>query len=60
MRTRFIVCMQARGLSNVRVITADINQFEAPSNDYDRVISIEVRLEAHAWFLLYECRTDSI
>lgn len=34
---------QARGLTNVKVITADINTFEAPSKDYDRVISIEVR-----------------
>lgn len=46
--------MQARGLSNVTVITADINAFEAPSKDFDRVISIEVRHEnrheTHAWF----------
>lgn len=27
----------------MNVITADINSFEAPAKDYDRVISIEVR-----------------
>lgn len=33
---------QARGLTNVQVITADMNAFEPPETGYDRVVSVEM------------------
>ncbi|MBM3972057.1 MAG: class I SAM-dependent methyltransferase [Planctomycetes bacterium] len=32
----------SRGLSNLRVITADMNQFAADANSFDRVVSVEM------------------
>lgn len=31
-----------RGLSNVQVITADVNALTLPSGDFDRVVSVEM------------------
>lgn len=33
---------QARGLTNVQVITADMNTFEPPETGFDRVVSVEM------------------
>jgi len=33
---------RARGLDNVQIITADVNQFTPPQQDYDRIVSIEM------------------
>lgn len=33
---------RARGLDNVQIITADVNHFTPPQQDYDRIVSIEM------------------
>jgi cyclopropane-fatty-acyl-phospholipid synthase len=33
---------QERGLGNVKVLTADMNAFDPPARDYDRVVSVEM------------------
>lgn len=40
-RAHILAQAEARGLSNVEVITADMNVFQAPST-YDRVVSVEM------------------
>ncbi|GAB4123355.1 MAG: cyclopropane-fatty-acyl-phospholipid synthase family protein [Wenzhouxiangellaceae bacterium] len=33
---------RARGLDNVQILTADVNHFTPPQQDYDRIVSIEM------------------
>ena len=43
---------KARGLSNLTIITADMNNFEAPST-YDRIVSVEMFEHMRNWQVLY-------
>ena len=43
---------KARGLTNLNIITADMNTFEAPST-YDRVVSVEMFEHMRNWQMLY-------
>ena len=43
-----------RGLDNVRVITADMNEFEPDEGPFDRVVSIEMFEHMRNWRLLLE------
>ena len=44
----------SRGLANLRVITADMNQFIADSNHFDRVVSVEMFEHMRNYELLLE------
>ena len=45
--------VQARGLNNLRIITADMNSF-APGQTFDRVVSVEMFEHMSNWRLLLE------
>ena len=40
---------QARGLSNLRVVTCDANQYDAGAGRHDRVVSVEMFEHLHNW-----------
>ncbi|MFL6699444.1 MAG: SAM-dependent methyltransferase [Vitreoscilla sp.] len=40
---------QARGLANLRVITCDVNQFDAQPTHFDRVVSVEMFEHLRNW-----------
>ena len=40
---------QARGLANLRVITCDVNRFEAQAGHFDRVVSVEMFEHLRNW-----------
>ena len=44
----------SRGLTNLRVITADMNQFAATANGFDRVVSVEMFEHMRNWERLLE------
>lgn len=43
---------KSRGLTNLNIITADMNQFEAPAT-YDRIVSVEMFEHMRNWQRLY-------
>jgi cyclopropane-fatty-acyl-phospholipid synthase len=43
---------KSRGLTNLHIITADMNQFQAPAT-YDRVVSVEMFEHMRNWQVLY-------
>ncbi len=45
---------EARGLKNLRVITADMNSFATDENSYDRVVSVEMFEHMRNHAMLYE------
>lgn len=51
-REYIMAAAKARGLSNLTIITADMNNFEAPSN-YDRIVSVEMFEHMRNWQVLY-------
>jgi cyclopropane-fatty-acyl-phospholipid synthase len=51
-REYIMATAKARGLSNLRIITADMNTFEAPAT-YDRVVSVEMFEHMRNWQALY-------
>ena len=51
-REYIMAAAKARGLSNLTIITADMNNFEAPST-YDRIVSVEMFEHMRNWQVLY-------
>ena len=51
-REYIMAAAKARGLSNISIITADMNNFDAPST-YDRVVSVEMFEHMRNWQVLY-------
>jgi cyclopropane-fatty-acyl-phospholipid synthase len=51
-REYIMATAKARGLSNLNIITADMNSFEAPAT-YDRIISVEMFEHMRNWQTLY-------
>jgi cyclopropane-fatty-acyl-phospholipid synthase len=51
-REHIMAVAKTRGLTNLNIITADMNQFAAPEQ-YDRVISVEMFEHMRNWQLLY-------
>ena len=45
---------QERGLSNLTVVTADMNAFEAPPGQFDRIVSVEMFEHMANWRALLE------
>lgn len=45
---------EARGLVNLRVITCDMNEFNAPNHGFDRVVSVEMFEHMRNWAGLLE------
>lgn len=43
-----------RGLDNLEIITCDINRFEAPAGEFDRVVSVEMFEHLKNYELLFE------
>ena len=46
--------LESRSLTNVEVITADMNVFDAPNSHFDRVVSVEMFEHMRNYSLLYE------
>ena len=51
-REYIMAAAKARGLSNLSIITADMNNFEAPST-YERIVSVEMFEHMRNWQVLY-------
>lgn len=51
-REYIMATAKARGLSNLTIITADMNNFEA-SSTYDRIVSVEMFEHMRNWQVLY-------
>lgn len=51
-REYIMATAKARGLSNLNIITADMNTFEAPAT-YDRIVSVEMFEHMRNWQTLY-------
>lgn len=43
-----------RGLQNLQVVTADMNQFRPPEGDFDRVVSVEMFEHMRNWDEMFE------
>lgn len=51
-RAYILTTAKSRGLTNLNIITADMNQFDAPTT-YDRVVSVEMFEHMRNWQALY-------
>ena len=51
-REYIMAAAKARGLSNLSIITTDMNNFEAPST-YERIVSVEMFEHMRNWQVLY-------
>ncbi len=51
-RETIMAAAKARGLSNIHIITADMNVFETPEK-YDRIVSVEMFEHMRNWQVLY-------
>jgi cyclopropane-fatty-acyl-phospholipid synthase len=53
-REHIVAAAKARGLKNVRIITADMNDFQPPKNEkFDRLVSVEMFEHMRNWQALF-------